>query len=126
MMSKSRVKRPDLTPAKRRRFMFYSVSRPSRPKTAKTTNIRQEYKEGLSEPTSAEVEESGIEYWLTKCCSTAFPTLKPLALDLLAMPASQAFTERVFSVTGYLSCGRRNRARTILERSAFLKVNKPK
>lgn len=125
---------PESTPAKRCRFKFFSANRPSRPKTAKTTNIRQEilkYKEGLSEShktaaTSAEVEESGIEYWLTRYCSTAFPTLKPLALDLLAMPASQAFTERVFSVTGYLSCGRRNRARTILERSTFLKVNKPK
>lgn len=125
---------PESTPAKRCRFKFFSANRLSRPKTAKTTNIRQEilkYKEGLSEShktaaTSAEVEESGIEYWLTRCCSTAFPTLKPLALDLLAMPASQAFTERVFSVTGYLSCGRRNRARTILERSTFLKVNKPK
>lgn len=111
---------PESTPAKRRRFKFFSANRPSRP-----------YKEGLSEShqtaaTSAEVEESGIEYWLTQCCSTVFPTLKPLALDILAMPASQAFTERVFSVTGYLSCGRRNRARTILERSAFLKVNKPK
>ncbi|XP_060797780.1 zinc finger BED domain-containing protein 4-like [Neoarius graeffei] len=124
---------PGATPAKRRRFKFFSASRPSRPKTAKTTNIRQEilkYKEGLSEfhyaaATSAEGEDSGIEYWLTQC-STSFPTLKPLALDLLAMPASQAFTERVFSVTGYLSCGRRNRARAILERSAFLKVNKPK
>ena len=119
---------PELTPARRPRFKFFSANRPSRPKTAKTTNIRQEiskYKEGLFRSTSAGVEESGIEYWLTQC-STAFPTLKPLALDLLAMPASQAFTERVFSVTGYLSCGRRNRARTILERSAFLKVNKPK
>ncbi|KAK0152186.1 Zinc finger BED domain-containing protein 1 [Merluccius polli] len=125
---------PEPTPAKRPRFKFFSANRSSRPKTAKTTNIRQEilkYKEWLSEShqtaaTSAEVEESGIECWLTHCCSTVFPTLKPLALDLLAMPASQAFTERVFSVTGYLSCGRRNRARTILERSAFLKVNRPK
>lgn len=64
---------PESTPAKRRRFKFFSANRPSRPKTAKTTNIRQEilkYKEGLSEShhtaaTNAEVEESVIEYWLT-------------------------------------------------------------
>lgn len=120
---------PEPTPTKRRRFQFFSANHPSRPKTAKTTNIRREilkYKEALSKPhqaaaTSAEVEESGIEYWLSQCCSTVFPTLKPVALDLLAMPASQAFTERVFSVTGYLSCGHRNRASTFLERSAFLK-----
>ncbi|KAJ8012551.1 hypothetical protein DPEC_G00044010 [Dallia pectoralis] len=111
---------PESTPANRCRFKFFSANRPSRPKTAKTTNIRQEilkYKQGLSkshQTASAEVDESGIEYWLTQCGSTAFPTLKPLALDLLSMPASQTFTERVFIVTGEFSCGRRNRARTIL------------
>lgn len=52
------------------------------------------------------------------------PSLKPIAWDLLAMPASQAFAERVFSVTGDLSRGRRNRARIILERSAFLQLNR--
>lgn len=119
---------PESTPAKRRRFKFFSANRPSRPKT---TNIRQEilkYQGELSEfhHTAAEVEESSIEYWLTQCSSTAFSTLKLLALNLLSMPASQAFTEKVFSVTGYLSCDCRNRARTIFERSAFLKVNKPK
>lgn len=46
------------------------------------------------------------------------------ALDLLAMPASQAFAERAFSLTGDLTSARRNRARTTLERSAFLKLNK--
>lgn len=94
---------PESTPAKRCRFKFFSAKCPSRPKTAKTTNIRQEilkYKEGLSEShqtaaTSAEVEESGIEYWLTQCCSTAFPSLKPLALDLLAMPLSGIYREGV-------------------------------
>ncbi|XP_028828055.1 zinc finger BED domain-containing protein DAYSLEEPER-like [Denticeps clupeoides] len=119
---------PATTPAKRRRFKLFSSNRPSRPKAAKTINIMQEilkYKEGLSEchqtaATSAE------DYWLTQCSSTVFPTLKPLALDLLAMPASQTFTERGFSLTGCPTCGHRNRPMTILERSAFLKVNKPK
>jgi len=68
-------------------------------------------------------QESGMEFWTSQSC-TVFALLKPLALDLLAMPASQAFAERVFSVTCDLSSGCRNRARTTLERSAFLKVNK--
>ena len=67
--------------------------------------------------------ETGIEFWSSQS-DTVFKLLKPLALDLLAMPASQAFAESVFSVTGDLSTGRRNRARTTLERSAFLKLNK--
>ena len=120
----------ETTPAKRPRFKFFSASRPARPKTPKTTNIKQEilkYKDGLSHQAAdnTEVEESGIAFWISQS-SMVFPHLKALALDLLAMPASQAFTERVFSVTGYLSSGRRNRARAILERSAFLKINKSK
>ncbi|KAJ8346599.1 hypothetical protein SKAU_G00280000 [Synaphobranchus kaupii] len=109
---------------KRPRFRFFSASRPSRPRTSKTSSIRQEiqkYKEGLSH--AANTEESEMEFWTSQRC-TVFALLKPLALDLLVMPASQAFAERVFSVTGDLSSGRRNRARTTLERSAFLKVNK--
>lgn len=109
---------------KRPRFRFFSPSRPSRPRTSETSSIRQEikkYKEGLSH--AANTEESGMEFWISQS-SNVFTLLKPLALDLLAMPASQAFAERVFSVTGDLTSGRRNRARTTLERSAFLKLNK--
>ncbi|KAJ4940897.1 hypothetical protein JOQ06_027188 [Pogonophryne albipinna] len=108
---------------KRPRFRFFSPSRPSRPRTSEASSIWQEikkYKEGLSH--AANTEESGMEFWISQS-STAFTLLKPLALDLLAMPASQAFAERVFSVTGDLTSGRRNRARTTLERSAFLKLN---
>ncbi len=62
------------------------------------------YKDGLSHQAASanktEVEESGIEFWISPS-SAVFPQLKPLALDLLAMSASQAF-----SVTDYLSSGR--------------------
>lgn len=64
-----------------------------------------------------------MEFWTSQSCYV-FGLLKPLALDLLAMPASQAFAEWVFSVTSDLSSGRRNRARSTRERSAFLKINK--
>lgn len=80
----------------------------------------KKYKEQLSLPIN---EESAIDFWAAQG-STAYQALKPLAFDLLAMPASQAFAERVFSVTGDLTRGRRNRARLILERSAFLKLNR--
>lgn len=59
-------------------------------------------------------------------CDTFYHSLKPLALDLLAMPASQAFAERVFSVTGDLTRGKRNRSKVTLARSAFLKMNRGK
>lgn len=107
---------------KRSRFRFFSAYGPSKPKTSKSS-IRQEvqkFKEALSH---ANPDESGMDFWSSQS-STMFPLLKPLALDLLAMPASEAFAERVFSLTGDLSSGRRNRARVTLERSAFLKLNK--
>ena len=46
-----------------------------------------------------------------------------LVLDLLAAPASQAYVERVFSLCGYLTGGKRNRMEKSLEMRAFLKIN---
>lgn len=110
---------------KRSRFKFLSkASRPSRSSLSVSKPcIKEEirkYKEQLSQPTN---EETALGFWAAQGDSV-YPSLKPIALDLLAMPASQAFAERVFSVTGDLSRGRRNRARVILERSAFLKLNR--
>lgn len=119
---------------KRPKFRFFCPSRPARPRNPRAS-IRQEiqkYKDTLvlqaeaaddDQEDQEKESETGIEFWCSQS-DTVFKLLKPLALDLLAMPASQAFAERVFSVTGDLSTGRRNRARTTLERSAFLKLNK--
>lgn len=53
-----------------------------------------------------------------------YPSLVNLAEDLVAAPASQAFVERIFSVTGLLTSGRRNRMSKSLEMRTFLKINK--
>jgi len=45
-------------------------------------------------------------------------------LDLLAAPASQAFVERIFSVCGLMTTGRRNRMWKSLEMRAFLKLKR--
>jgi len=37
-----------------------------------------------------------------------YPLLAPLAQDLLSVPASEAYVERVFSVCGQLTAGKRN------------------
>ena len=106
---------------KRPRFRFLSKAS-SRPKPSKPSvqdDIRK-YKEQLSESI---IEESAFHFWDAQG-PTSYQTLKPIALDLLAMPASQAFVERVFSITGDLSRGKRNRAKDILERSAFLKLSR--
>ena len=43
---------------------------------------------------------------------------------MIATPASEAYAERVFSVAGELTVGKRNRTAKNLERRVFLKVNK--
>lgn len=104
---------------KRPRFRFFSSSHPARPRTS----IRQETQKCKDMLSQADVQnESGIGFWSSQS-DTVFKLLKPLALDLLAVPASPVFAKRVFGVTVDLSTGRRNRTRTTLERSAFLKLN---
>jgi len=49
-----------------------------------------------------------LEFWLNSCPKT-YSQLSVLAVDLLAAPASQAFVQRLCSVCGMLSHGRRNR-----------------
>jgi hypothetical protein len=46
-----------------------------------------------------------------------------LAEDLVTAPASQAFVERIFSVCGLVTAGRRNRMEKLLEMKVFLKLN---
>ena len=46
-----------------------------------------------------------------------------IAEDLVAAPASEAYVERIFSVAGVLSTGRRNRMHKSLEMRVFLKLN---
>ena len=52
-----------------------------------------------------------------------YKDLAPLAEDLLAAPASQAYVERIFSVCGLLTAGRRNRMQKSLEMRVCLKLN---
>jgi len=62
-----------------------------------------------------------LDFW--KQQKVGYPLLAPLAEDLISAPASEAFVERIFSVAGMLSAGRRNRMKTSLEMRVFLKLN---
>ncbi len=62
-----------------------------------------------------------LTFWKER--KTSFPKLALLAEDLLSAPASQAYVERIFSVCGMLTAGRRNRLTKALENRAFLKLN---
>jgi len=74
----------------------------------------------------AEFEQSTVDealgFWAARRSSRKL--LAPLAEDFLAAPASQAFVERIFSVCGLMTTGRRNRMCKSLEMRAFLKLNR--
>jgi len=65
--------------------------------------------------------EEALAFWRKRHAS--YPLLAPLAEDLLAASASQAYVERVFSVCGWLTAGRRNRLTKNLEKWVFVRMN---
>jgi len=64
---------------------------------------------------------TAFEFWKTR--QAIYPKLAPVALDILAAPASQAYVERLFSVCGLLCSGRRNRMTRSLTVRVCLKMN---
>lgn len=64
---------------------------------------------------------TAIAFWQAR--ETGYPLLSKVALDLISAPASQAYTERMFSVCGDLTAGKRNRMTRSLERRVFLRAN---
>ena len=64
---------------------------------------------------------SGLEFWQQK--QLVYPILAPLTLDLISMPASDASSERVFSLCGDLCPQKLNRLSRNLECKVFLKIN---
>jgi len=45
-------------------------------------------------------------------------------MDLLSAPASEAYMERVFSVCGELTAGKRKNIMKVIEKIIFLRMNK--
>ena len=66
--------------------------------------------------------DMALDFWLRRI--TLYSRLAPLAEDLVAAPASEAFVERIFSVARMLSDGQRNRMHQSLEMRVFMKLNK--
>ena len=66
--------------------------------------------------------DTPLQWWSHHVQS--FPQLAPLALDVISAPASEAYVERIFSLSGELSAGKKNRSEVALEKRVFLKLNK--
>lgn len=65
--------------------------------------------------------DNALKFWAQQ--RHVYPELADLAEDLIACPASQAYVERVFSICGMLSAGRRNRMTKSMQMRASLKLN---
>ena len=70
------------------------------------------------------LSDTGLGYWQDRYRQKSFPIVTPLALDLVAAPASQAYVERVFSVCGDMCAGKHNRLSVNLQQRVFLRMNK--
>jgi hypothetical protein len=70
--------------------------------------------------------DDSLTWWLkrTRDSEKNKKLLPPLAIDILAAPSSEAFVERVFSLCGDFTTGKRNRCLQSLERKVFLRLNK--
>jgi hypothetical protein len=62
-----------------------------------------------------------LQFWHAR--KVVYPCLSVIAQDYLCAPASQAYVERIFSVCGLLTAGRRNRMDKSLEMRVFLQLN---
>ena len=66
--------------------------------------------------------DNRLDFWTAN--EMKYPLLTPLAQDLLSAPASEAYVERVFSVCGEPTAGKRNRLMKGLQKRIFLNMNK--
>ena len=67
-------------------------------------------------------ETNAIKFWNDRTAS--YGELAQVACLLVTAPASQAYVEHIFSVSGMLASGRRNRMTKSLAGRVFLRLNK--
>ena len=89
--------------------------------TSEPNSIEEELASYASE-TKSFCGTSALVFWVN--AEKKFPLLAPLAEDLISAPASEAYVERVFSICGKLTSGKRNRLTKNLETRTFLKINR--
>jgi hAT family C-terminal dimerisation region len=118
-------------PIKRFKFLSKNIKVPSSAEISASTDevelVRYKTQVESGKSTSAFKSDGPCSTSLTilfwQQNETVYPSLTPLALDLVSMPASEAYAERVFSVCGDLYAGKRNRFSENMERRVFLKMN---
>lgn len=109
-------------PLKRFKRLSQDIEAHSSPisQAARLSNVDDEIVAYLS-ASKCYSEQNGLNFWIKS--EQTFPLLAPLAEDIVSAPASEAYVERVFSVCGDLTSGKRNRLSKQLENRTFLKMN---
>lgn len=92
-----------------------------RPAVIRPSTPQSEINKYLIELRNSQPVSDALTFWQER--RKVYPLLAPLAEDLVSAPASQAFVERIFSVCGMLTTGRRNRMEKSLAMRVFLKLN---
>jgi len=64
---------------------------------------------------------NALNFWIQR--SVVYPLLTPVALDLISALASHAYVERIISLCGMLTAGRRDRMEKSLQMHVLLKLN---
>jgi hypothetical protein len=115
-----------LPPAlKRFKFLANMLTTSETPASTSThptvSSIQGQLENYLAELQQHPEEEDALTFWRHRHAS--YSQLADLAEDLIVGPASQAYVERIFSLCGWLTAGRRNRLTKNLEMRVFLKLN---
>ena len=89
---------------------------------AKGTHIHTQLNNYIADIMEDEINDA-MKFWGQRL--TRYSKLNEFVQDLLSAPASQAYmyVERIFSLCGFLTTGRRNRMEQSLEMRAFLRLN---
>lgn len=90
---------------------------------ADARSLRSHLNQYINDISTNSISTSAIAFWHHKQESKVYSVLPLIAQDYVSAPASQAFVERLFSVCGILTAGRRNRMEKSLNMRAWLKVN---
>ena len=94
----------------------------ARTSASAAASVQSQIEQYLAEVKRPQSDEDALSFRTRRQAS--YPLLAPLAEDLITAPASQAYVERIFSVCGWFTAGRRNRLSKNLEMRVFLKLNK--
>ena len=98
----------------------WQTEQQSRVAVTSSSNTMMNYLAQYTMDLPSRAEQTPAEFWRQRDNGSVIPLV---ALDLISAPASQAFVERLFSVCGMLTTGKRNRMRKSLRMRSWLKVN---